>query len=516
MRADPELSPRARRRLDPALRRLALVVVVGSMMTSLDAMIVNIAIVTLDHQFHSPLSTTQWVVTGYLLALSMTIPITGWAVERFGTKPTWVVSLVLFMVGSVLSGFAWSITSLIVFRVLQGMGGGLLLPAGQTMLARAAGTHQMGRMASVIAIPAMFSPVLGPVLGGLIISHLNWRWMFFINVPVCTAAIVLAVRMLPADGERQRGRHLDVLGLALLSPGLATLAFGLSQAAGPGGLTSPRVAACAGTGALLLIAFCRHALRTTRTPLVDIRLFGLRSFRAASWGLFGYTATVLSMDFVLSLYLQTVRGQNPLSAGLLIAPWGVGAACTMVLSMRVVDRRGPRSRVLVGMVPVLAGAVIYSQVGPNTSLQVLGAAMFVVGLGHGLVLPALTATIYRELVRSAVPAASMLFNIVARVAGSFGTATAAVVLQIQIRLMMPRLGGSGSLSDVSGATAPEARERLATAFGRSFWWALVLGAVVLVAALRIPRMTRMGTAGEADGDVAARSRDGDPGGRKAS
>jgi EmrB/QacA subfamily drug resistance transporter len=516
MRTDSAQSPRARQQLDPALRRLALVVVLGSMMTSLDAMIVNIAIVTLDHQFHAPLATIQWVVTGYLLALSMTIPITGWVVERFGTKLTWVVSLVLFMVGSVLSGFAWSITSLIVFRVLQGMGGGLLLPAGQTMLARAAGTHQMGRMASVIAIPAMFSPVLGPVLGGLIISHLNWRWMFFINVPVCTAAIVLALRLLPADGERQRGRHLDLVGLALLSPGLATLAFGLSQAAGPGGLTSPRVAACAGTGALLMIAFCRHALRTTRTPLVDIRLFRLRSFRTASWGLFGYTATVLSMEFVLSLYLQTVRGQDPLSAGLLIAPWGVGAACTMVLSMRVVDRRGPRSRVLVGMLPVLAGAGIYSQVGANTGLLVLGAAMFVVGLGHGLVLPALTATIFRELVRSAVPAASVLFNIVARVAGSFGTATAAVVLQIQIRLMVPRIGGSGSLFDVSGSTAPEAREPLAAAFAHSFWWAVALGVLVLLMALRIPRMSRMSKVGEGEGDIAARARDADPGRRKAS
>jgi EmrB/QacA subfamily drug resistance transporter len=506
--------PTARRRLDPALRRLALVVVIGSMMTSLDAMIVNIAIVTLDHQFHSPLSTIQWVVTGYLLALSMTIPITGWVVERFGTKTTWIVSLVLFMAGSVLSGAAWSITSLIVFRVVQGMGGGLLLPAGQTMLARAAGTHQMGRMASVIAIPAMFSPVLGPVLGGLIISDLNWRWMFFVNVPVCTVAILLAVRMLPADGERQRDRHLDVLGLALLSPGLATLAFGLSQAAGPDGLASPRVAACAGAGTLLLVAFCRHALRTSRAPLIDIRLFRLRSFRAASWGLFGYTATVLATDFVLSLYLQTVRGQSPLHAGLLIAPWGVGAAFTMMLSMRVVDRRSPRSRVLVGMVPVLTGSIIYSQVGPDTALAVLGGAMFVVGLGHGLVLPALTATIYRELVRSAVPAASMLFNIVARVAGSFGTATAAVVLQIQIRAMMPRIGQSGSLSDLSGATTPAARRPLAAAFGHSFWWAVVLGTVVLVAATRIPRTRQIGAAG--DGEVTSPAQDADAEGRRAS
>jgi EmrB/QacA subfamily drug resistance transporter len=509
-------APAARTPLEPALRRLILVVVIGTMMTSLDIMIVNIAIVTLDHQFHAPLATIQWVVTGYLLALSMTIPITGWVVVRFGTKTTWLVSLTLFTVGSVLSGAAWSITTLIIFRVLQGIGGGMLLPAGQTMLARAAGPQQMGRMSSIIAIPAMISPVFGPVVGGLIISHLNWRWMFFVNVPVCAAAMLLALRMLPPDRDRERGHKLDVVGLLLLSPGLATLVYGLSQAASPEGLTNPRLLVATGLGIVLLAAFCRHALRTARTPLADLRLFRLRTFRNAAIGLFGYTATVLSVDLVLSLYLQTVRGQSPLHTGLLVAPWGIGAALTMVLSMRIIDRRSPRLRVLFGILPVLAGAVVYSQVGPDTNLAVITGAMLLIGLGHGITLPALTATIYRELVRSAVPAASILFNIVARVAGSFGTATAAVVLQIQVRLMMPRVGGSGVLSDLSGpgSQAQSARRPLAAAFAHSFWWAVALGAIVLVAATRIPRPVQIGAALESDG-VAA-SRDEESEGRKAS
>jgi EmrB/QacA subfamily drug resistance transporter len=518
MRADPLPKAKAparpaRKPLEPALRRLILVVVIGTMMTSLDIMIVNVAIVTLDRQFHAPLATIQWVVTGYLLALSMTIPITGWVVQRFGTKATWLVSLSLFIVGSVLSGSAWSITSLIVFRVVQGFGGGMLLPAGQTMLARAAGPQQMGRMASVIAIPAMLSPVFGPVLGGLIIGHLNWRWMFFVNAPVCVAAMLLAVRMLPPDTDRERGRHLDVLGLALLSPGLATLVYGLSQAAGPAGFTNPRLLIATSVGVLLVTAFCWHALHTSKVPLIDLRLFRLRTFRNAAIGLFGYTAMVLSLDLLLALYLQGVRGQTPLSAGLLVAPWGIGAALTMLLSMRVIDRYSPRLRVLAGMVPVLAGLVIYSQVGPNTSLTVLATAMLLVGLGHGFTLPALTATIYRELVRAAVPAASILFNIVARVAGSVGTASSAVVLQIQLRLMMPRVGGSGVLADATGSSAGPARSNLAAAFAHSFWWSVALVAIVLVAATRIPRPVQIGAAVE--GAVGIADRDQNEG-RKAS
>jgi EmrB/QacA subfamily drug resistance transporter len=516
MRADPVQSPPgARRALEPALRSIILVVVVGTMMTSLNIMIVNIAIVTLDHEFHVPLSTIQWVATGYLLALSLTIPTTGWLVERFGPKTTWMVALTLFTGGSVLAGLSWSITSLIAFRVLQGLGGGMLLPVGQTMLARAAGPQQMGRMSSIIAVPAMMAPVFGPVLGGVIVGHLNWRWMFFINVPVCALAMLLALRLLPPDTDRQPGHRLDLLGLVLLSPGLAVLVFGLSKAAGPQGLANPVLLVSTGLGAVLLAAFCRHALRTTHKPLVDLRLFRLRTFRNAAIGLFGYSAAVLSIDLVLTLYLQAVRGQTPLRTGLLVAPWGIGAALTMLLSMRTIDRYSPRLRVLVGMVPMLGGSVLYTQVGPDTNLVVITTTMLLVGLGHGLALPALTATIYRELVRAAVPAASILFNIVARVAGSFGTAAAAVLLQIQVRAALPGRG-NGGLADVSGpgSDTPGARRALAAAFGHSFWWAALLVAIVLLAASRIPRPVQIGAAPE--GAAVAEHRDENSEGRRAS
>ncbi len=216
--------------LDPQLRRLALVVVLGSIMSILDTTIVNVAIATLARDFRAPLSTVQWVSTGYLLALAMTIPLTGWAVERFGAKRMWIASLALFLLGSALSGAAWSIQSLIVFRILQGIGGGMIMPIGQSIMATAAGPQRMGRVMSLLGVPMLLGPILGPVIGGLILDSVSWRWIFYVNLPIGIVAIALAFRILPGHERTDRANRLDVLGLCLLSPGLGLLVYGLSQA----------------------------------------------------------------------------------------------------------------------------------------------------------------------------------------------------------------------------------------------------------------------------------------------
>ncbi|MDA8366522.1 MAG: MFS transporter, partial [Actinomycetota bacterium] len=161
--------------MDPALRRLATVVILGAIMSILDTTIVNVAIDTLGRDFHSPLGTIQWVLTGYLLALATVIPLTGWAMERFGAKRMWILSLVLFLAGSVLSGAAWSASALIVFRIIQGLGGGMIMPIGQAIMARAAGPERIGRVMSVLGVPMLLGPVLGPVIGGLVVDSFSWR-----------------------------------------------------------------------------------------------------------------------------------------------------------------------------------------------------------------------------------------------------------------------------------------------------------------------------------------------------
>ena len=215
-------------KLDRGLLLVAAVVVVGSIMAILDVTVVNVAIRTLAQDFHTQLTTIQWVVTGYTLALATVIPLTGWGAERFGTKRLYLTSIVLFASGSVLSGLAWSSGALIFFRVLQGLGGGMLMPVGMTILTQAAGPQRVGRVMAVIGVPMLLGPIFGPILGGWLVDGYSWRWIFFINVPIAVVAVVLAVRILPKD-VTSRHERLDWLGLLLLSPGLALLIYGLAQ-----------------------------------------------------------------------------------------------------------------------------------------------------------------------------------------------------------------------------------------------------------------------------------------------
>src|SRR5436305_4231391 len=187
----------AANRIDARVWRISLVVIVGSIMSILDTTIVNVALETLGRDLHATVSEIQWVVTGYMLSLAAVIPVSGWAARRFGAKRVYVVSLVLFTAGSALCGLATSTNELILFRVLQGLGGGMILPIGQLMMAQAAGPERMGRVMSIVAVPAMLAPVLGPTLGGLIVQNMSWRWIFYVNVPIGMVAVIAAIRVLP-------------------------------------------------------------------------------------------------------------------------------------------------------------------------------------------------------------------------------------------------------------------------------------------------------------------------------
>src|SRR5215217_5356232 len=233
-------SAKANQGLDRRLLMISSVVVLGAIMSILDTTVVNVAINTLARDFDTPLSTIQWIVTGYTLALATVIPITGWAADRFGTKRLYMLSIGLFLAGSALSGAAWSAESLIVFRVLQGLGGGMLMPAGMTILTRAAGPQRVGRVMSIIGVPMLLGPILGPILGGWLVDDFSWRWIFFINVPIGIAALVLSQRILARDVP-EPGHRLDWLGLALLSPGLAAVIYGLAQTSGDGGFARAQV-----------------------------------------------------------------------------------------------------------------------------------------------------------------------------------------------------------------------------------------------------------------------------------
>src|ERR1700684_2562588 len=248
-------------KLDPALIKLAAILMVGAIAGLLDTTIVNVGLDAIARDLHTAVATAQWVITGYLLSFAMVIPLSGWAIARFGAKATWLTSLTVFLAGSIACGAAWNVGSLVAFRVFQGLGGGMLLPVLTTLLIQAAGGRSLGRLMSTVSLPAVVVPVVGPVLGGLIVNDLSWRWLFYVNVPICLAGLILAWRGLPASlaVPAQVQPRLDVVGLALLSPGLAAVLYGLAQVSSHRGFGHLAVIGPLAAGVAALAAFTLRA-----------------------------------------------------------------------------------------------------------------------------------------------------------------------------------------------------------------------------------------------------------------
>jgi EmrB/QacA subfamily drug resistance transporter len=461
------------------------VVVSGTVMTVLDLTIVNVAIPTLGREFGSSISSIQWVMTGYMLAFASVIPLTGWASERFGAKRVWLASLLLFLIGSVLAGAAWSLPALIGFRVLQGLGAGMILPVGQTILAQAAGPERMGRVMSVIGVPMLLAPVFGPVLGGAIVDSVSWRWIFYLNLPVGAIALV-AARRLP-EARPQLGQRLDLRGLALLSPGIALFLYGMSEAGKAGGFDAGK-AAVAATGAALVLLFVWHALVRGERALLDLSLFRRRGFAAAAATNFLLPLALFGALIVLPLYYQFVRRQSPLDVGLLLIPQGVGAAVAMPTAGRLTDRIGARPVVSAGLVVALLGTLAYTGVGADTSYAYLAAALFVLGLGIGSTIMPSMAAAFQALAREETPRATSALNAIQRIAGAVGTAAMAIVLQRAIADRVPELHtGIAGLASLSAQRRTEVAPALAGAFAATFWVAVGLIALALLPALLLPR-----------------------------
>jgi EmrB/QacA subfamily drug resistance transporter len=476
-------------KLDRALLAVSAVVVLGAIMSILDTTIVNIAINHLSSDFDAPLPTIQWVATGYLLALATVIPLTGWAADRFGTKRLYMTSLTLFLAGSALSGMAWSAHTLIAFRILQGLGGGMIMPAGMTILTHAAGPRRVGRVMSVVGVPMLLGPILGPVLGGWLVDDVSWRWIFYVNLPIGAIALVLAYRILKPD-QPQPTQRLDVLGLALLSPGLAAFVYGLAETGSHGSFSGAQAILPTIAGLLLIAAFIRHALRAER-PLIDVRLFARRTPAVSALTMTLFSAAFYGAMLLLPLYYQVARGQSALDAGLLMIPQGIGAALMMPVGGRVVDRTGAARVVLPGLALILAGYGIFTQVGAETPFTLLCFASFLAGLGIGLAMMPTMAAAYQTLERVEVARATTAFNIFQRGFGALGTALISVVLANQLADRLPGAGGPSHGLAAAQSISPQARAHaaplVADAFGHTYVWVFALLVLAIIPALFLPR-----------------------------
>ncbi|SFY07888.1 DHA2 family efflux MFS transporter permease subunit [Streptomyces atratus] len=450
-------------RVDKQLLRTAFILVLGTFMATLDATIVSVGIDGLAHDFGASVAEIQWVTTAYLLAVVAAVPASGWLADRFGGRRTWLVAVGVFLLGSALCASARSVTSLIVFRVIQGLGGGLLPATGQALLARIAGPGRTGRVISVVAVVPLLSPVLGPLAGGSILAVAPWPWLFLVNLPVGAVAVLLARRHVPAVPPSTRRTAFDLRGALLLSPGLAVLVFGLTEVAH--GRTLPATAGVT-AGLAMLAGFTVHGLRTRRTPLVDPRLFARPPFGAAAVALLVLGASVFGTMFLLPLYFQTGRGMSAWGAGLLLAPQGLGAAAGSVLVNRTIDKVAPRTLVVTGIVLILAGTVPFTQLGHEVPDAVIALALAVRGVGMAMVGAPVMNIVYSRIEPEYLPRASGALNLLNTVGGSVGTAALAVVLQNRLSARGP---------DISGA------------FGDTFWWVLGFCLLAAAGATRLPR-----------------------------
>ena len=484
-------------KIDAAVLKIAGVVVLGAIMSILDITVVNVALPTFQTVFGSPgepiaYSHVAWTVTAYTLALATVIPMTGWAADRFGTKRLYLTALTLFTGGSVLCAAADSINMLILFRVIQGLGGGMLMPLGMTIMTRAAGPARMGRLMAILGVPMLLGPILGPILGGWLIDNASWHWIFLINAPIGIAAFIYAFVVLPSDTP-EPSESFDFLGMLLLSPGLALFLFGVSSLPEKeGDFTAPRVWLSMLIGVLLMLAFVWHAFRPEH-PLLDLRLYKNRNLTVSTITMFLFAAAFFGGLLLVPTYFQQIRGESTLAAGLLIAPQGIGAMITMPIAGNLVDRIPVGRIVPFGMVLIAIGMGGFTQIESDTSYGLIISLLFIMGLGMGATMMPLFTTALRTLTHHEVARGSTLLNITQQIASSVGVAIISVMLTSQLKqsdLALPAIASQTdpAIADQLGpAAVAQGLAEAAEAFGSTYWLAFVMVLLTFIPVYFLPR-----------------------------
>src|SRR6202790_1802616 len=373
-------------RLDPLVWKITSVAVLGSFLAQLDATVVNVSLSSLAVDLHSSLTAIQWVTSGYLLALALMLPLNGGLVERMGAKSLYLWCFSVFTLSSALCGLAWSANSLIAFRILQGMSGGLMAPMTKLMMARAAGKH-MARLMGYAAVPILIGPILGPVIAGAILQHASWRWLFLVNVPVGVLANVLAVLFLPNDREETTSRELDLPAFALLSPGLVLFLYGSDHLGERSGLTTLLISI------VLLAAFFRMAIRKGDKALIDLQLFKRKTFSASATTQFMSNGISFAGQMLIPIYLIRGGGQSPSATGWLLAPLGPGRICSHPWMGALTQGFGLRAVYAGGALLAFAATLPFLYLASHGLVfAVLAGALFLRGVGLSAVgIPSISA-----------------------------------------------------------------------------------------------------------------------------
>ncbi|BBN97602.1 MDR family MFS transporter [Sporolactobacillus terrae] len=447
------------------IMNIAWILVLGAIMPLLDSTTVNIAIKHLSHDFSVELDLIQWVITGYVLAMAISVPLAGWAVQRFNGKWLMIGANLLFLAASIASGFSWSIHSLIIFRVIQGVGAGFIMTLVTTLAVEIAGKSQMGRMMSTVGIPMILGPILGPVIGAIIVQFLSWRYIFFVNVPIGILAILLMILKLPHFTPANRKAKFDFIGIVLLGTAAAALIYGITKAAKSASFNNSTTIAYIAAGAAILVGYMSYAAVKKEQAILPLHLFKSKNFSAVMIGLFLAGIATNGPMLLLPLFFQNIKGFSVLNTGLILIPQGVGMLVSRPLIGKLTDKLGARHVVLVSLALAIVGTIPFVFINETSSLIVVSIVLFVRGMGiGGVTLPMMTDA-YTGMIKQEIAQASVGTRLMQNIGGAFGSAVIATVVSLPLQGKAP--------------TIPI----LTTAYHDGFMLALILSLVLLISTL---------------------------------
>jgi EmrB/QacA subfamily drug resistance transporter len=411
-------------RINPKIA-VSVVFVSAMFMAIMDITIVNVALPQLARDFKVSPAHIDSVVVGFLVSLAVFIPASGWLGDRFGMKRMLLTAIVIFTAASALCGLSQSLTELVVFRILQGVGGGMLTPTGMALLYRTFPPAERVRASRILIVPTAFAPAIGPVLGGLLVTDVSWRWVFFVNLPIGVAALAFGVLFLHEHREPEAGRF-DIGGFLLAGTGLPALMYSLSE--GPSrGWGSPTIIGLGVAGVVLLAALVRYELRHPH-PMIDLRLIGNRLFRSSTVVLFIGMASFLGTLYVVALFFQVGLGLSALNAGLSTFPEAIGVMIGAQISTRLYPHIGPRRLIAAGLTGVAILAFCMTFVGFGTSLWLIRGLMFLLGLSIAHVFTPVQAAAFATISQASTGRGSTLFNTARQVGSATGVAVLTSVI----------------------------------------------------------------------------------------
>ncbi|PKR84148.1 MDR family MFS transporter [Heyndrickxia camelliae] len=417
-------------------------IALGAIAPMLDSTMVNIAINKLTRDFNTTLDIIQWSITGYVLALAIAVPISGWLMNKFNGKKVFVGAVIAFGVISILAGISWDISSFIFFRLLQGFSAGIITPLMSTLLVKTAGPENLGRVMAIVSTPMIFGPILGPVIGGLIVQGASWHWIFFINVIIVSIAAPFMMKTIPDFKPFNKDSKLDIFGITVLSIMSASMIYGITRATDHASFNNGQTILWVGIGFVLAVIYLIYNRIRKNQTVLPMNLFLRKNFLAASSGLFLANIAVMGPMLILPLFFQNFRHFTSSEAALALVPQGVGMLVTRPMIGKMIDKIGAKYVVIVSLMLSLIGTIPLIFVTDKTNMIWISILLFIRGTSFGGIMLPLTSDAYTGLDSKQLPEAGVGINIIENLGSSFGSAAIATIVATVTQGLKPSISSN--------------------------------------------------------------------------